>query len=127
MKRYIRTKNGKIFDTDFKSNWSLEPRFMVVDNRLIIYDLLDNSHIANHGLVVGEADRIEDLCDDFFCVAKKHNPKLKHNRWYSDDLDYILKDLEWVLDNYNVYGGILTETGFEFVAKMNYKGEFELL
>ena len=68
------------------------------------------------------ADTIEELCDEFVCVSKD-NPK-----------DYIIDDNLWgdVYPYYNpekdyLFGAIITDKGLIYVAKMNDKGELELI
>lgn len=64
MKRYIKT-NKTIFDThDIPDYWrSIEPRFVVLDDMLIVYDRSNPKLITNHGKVVDESDTLEDLID----------------------------------------------------------------
>ena len=68
--------------------------------------------------ILKQADTIEELCDEF--VLPKHKIiitrfDLKHR--------YTKKDLEGEI----IYGAIWTDKGLIYVAKMNEKGELELL
>lgn len=72
--------------------------------------------------IIKQADTIEELCDEFVCVT------------YDDDLplldtfDKIMLYATAYPDNVkSIYGAIWTEKGLIYIAKMNNKGEFELL
>ena len=74
--------------------------------------------------IVDEADTIEKLCDEFVVA-------------YEDGARIVYGDLEWAkvkakasskLGNKSIiYGAIWTSKGLIYVAKMNDKGELELL
>ena len=65
--------------------------------------------------VIKQDDTIEELCDEFIGIYKG-----RHIKSLSKDL-WILKDCEVI------YGAIWTDKGLIYVAKMNEKGELELL
>ena len=66
--------------------------------------------------VIKYADTIEELCDEFVIIDNNGKPQV-----YSPfDLKY------WKTDN-SLFGAIWTDKGLTYVAKMNDKGEFELL
>ena len=69
--------------------------------------------------ILKESDNIQDLCDCFITIPnnKKDIPRIYKN-WSSHLKDF--KDKE-------VYGAIQIDVGFRYVAKMNEKGELELL
>ena len=62
------------------------------------------------------ADTIEELCDEFVYVDEEIKQFL-----VSDDID------KYKAKQYKVFGAIWTNKGLIYVAKMNDKGEFELL
>ena len=63
--------------------------------------------------IVEEADTIEELCDEFVC---------------NEMFIYDKTDMKWFVEKGdNVYGAIWTDKGLIYVAKMNDKGELELL
>lgn len=64
---------------------------------------------------IKQADTIEELCDEFIGILNG-----RHIKSLSKDL-YILKPCE------TIYGAIWTDKGLIYVAKMNDKGELELL
>lgn len=74
--------------------------------------------------IVKEADTIEELCDEFVFIDK--NKLIEHRCW---------THLEWAIANCKrnnidistIYGAIWTDKGLIYVAKMNEKGELELL
>ena len=62
--------------------------------------------------IVNQADTIEELCDEFVC-----------DHFISNNT----KDLRDLRPNGLIYGAIWTDKGLIYVAKMNDKGELELL
>ena len=71
--------------------------------------------------VIDSADTIEELCDDFVSVWKHGFMPIGE-----------IVPLCYIKDKYNydaefIYGGIWTNKGLIYVAKLNDKGELELL
>lgn len=112
--KYIRTKNGEIHE--------------------FLEEGINNAIISTKGCVImkyaitKQADTIEELCDEFI-----HNNQLL-NPYYIDPKDTELiafrNRLEYEFKEKNhkeIYGAIWTDKGLIYVAKMNEKGEFELL
>lgn len=71
--------------------------------------------------IVAEADTIAELCDEFVIV-------------YETNDFAIYSELEWAIDKAarsswksQIYSAIWTDKGLIYVAKMNDKGELELL
>ena len=107
--KYIRTKdkiNGeRIYENDIP-----EPKNE--HEKEILQKMRDN--IGE--VIIKQADTIEELCDEFVCFENKMT---FHN-------------LETITSSYNlkhltIYGAIWTDRGLIYVAKMNDKGELELL
>ena len=77
--------------------------------------------------VVKQADNIEELCDRFVIEYKQHNKQrilktyIKVERNFLRDKMYELNHIK------NIYGAIWTDKGLIYVAKMNEKGELELI
>ena len=108
--KYIRMKNGTIktqYDT-------IRPQF-----------------------VVKRADTIEELCDEFVLYYMDLNeqsdkdtfyPYAQYERcgnvWQKDKKNIIEKTIK---GHHTLYGAIWTDKGLIYVAKMNDKGELELL
>lgn len=68
------------------------------------------------------ADTIEELCDEKVGTFKDGSkPYIYKQTSWSD----LAKD--WTQYHNNVYGAIWTDKGLKYVAKMNEKGELELL
>ena len=113
--KYIRTKDGKILKI---RNKQLRPNgvydtWYVGNNYSMLYN-------RNHDLIEKEADTIEELCDEFVYLMEsgRHICKNKHT-----EIMYCLGRDEPIA----YYGAIWTDRGLIYVAKMNDKGELELL
>ena len=104
--KYIRTKDGI-----YKSKRNpIEKDCLVIGEKengklgLIVKD------------IIKKADTIDELCDEFVVVDKEDN--CHHLTLKTELYDTI---------DYEIYGAIWTEWGLKYVAKMNDKGELELL
>ena len=71
--------------------------------------------------IIAEADTIEELCNEFIIE-------------YEDSHHIVYDEFEWAKDKalrsnkkYIIYGAIWTDKGLIYVAKMNKKGELELI
>lgn len=73
--------------------------------------------------IVKEADTIEDLCDEI--VYENYFYHQDKPALYPDGWD--IKDVAKREPNAIIYGAIWTNKGLIYVAKMNEKGELELL
>ena len=105
--KYIRTKDG-IFDKIDESLvlTSLPPKYELKKNGVFVkYEFCSTCQLA---------DTIEELCDEF--VSIKYG---EHS--------LIITDGMAVKMGYEVYGAIWTDKGLIYVARMNEKGELELL
>lgn len=127
--KYIRTQDGriiKIFDGDI-DNEICGIKFDTMGFRLQI--TMQFNCIVKED-IVKIADTIEDLCDEFVldhplfgdsCKCLYHSfEKAKNGIKKRSDNAHNLYD-------FNIYGAIWTELGLKYVAKMNDKGELELL
>lgn len=105
--KYVRTKDGIMVFTDLP------------------YDIDDSGNQSYKGMKI--ADTIEELCDRFVIEYKQHNEQhilktfLRAERNFLRDKMYELNHIK------NLYGAIWTDKGLIYVAKMNDKGELELL
>lgn len=108
--RYIRTKNGKI--VEIEKNMVMEvidglPRLVYKINTMIC--VLDSDDD-----ILKQANTIKELCDEFVMISDgKHKLDIGCHS-YSDE-------------KIQIYGAIWTDKGLIYVAKMNKKGELELL
>lgn len=117
--RYIRTKDGKIYELQETKSGE---KYLVRTNELIP---LWNTKAYE---IVKQADTIEELCDryvlhhtDIIFLNKEHTKyrfENEPNNWY---------DITETEIRVGVYGAIWTEKGLIYVAKMNKKGCLELL
>lgn len=76
-----------------------------------------------------ESDTIEELCDEYVIYAEDCKPcKYFLSQGHKEDiLANPNIDLREYLKTRSIYGAIWTAKGLIYVAKMNEKGEFELL
>ena len=105
---YIRTKDGRILDFD-KLN---EVSKLSID--------MEEEPIR-------ESDTIEELCDGFVIFDKEQpNGKLHYYKGF-ENLKKEFIDFEKDKEKVDAYGVVWTDKGLICVAKMNDKGELELI
>ena len=82
-------------------------------------------YIGDYGVilkyqVIKQSENIEELCDRFVVMDKE-----------TKEVMNIVSFLEyaklWSYCKYNIYGAVWCEWGLKYVAKMNDKGELELI
>ena len=116
--KYIRTKDGRILKV-FKDNVGLVSK----NDGLTYYkeDTIDfeTSYWLPKSEIAKQADTIEELCDAQVVVI---NDKY-HHIVYPDGLGYYYRKE----DKIEEFGAIWTDKGLIYVAKLNDKGELELL
>ena len=108
--RYVRTKDGVYSEKLTKIN----------DNKVYVRDLCcDYEEYTYAGEVINQADTIEELCDEFVDEEQYYIIKNKN----------LIKDIpnKSELKNHKIYGAIWTSKGLIYVAKLNDKGELELI
>lgn len=108
--RYIRTKDGKI--AEIKENMVVK----VSDDAIrLVYKNKPHICVLNgNDDILKQADTIKELCDEFVMISDgKHKLDIGCHS-YSDE-------------KIQIYGAIWTDKGLIYVAKMNKKGELELL
>lgn len=110
--KYIRTKDA-IFKVTSKAG-----------NIYCVTNQNNDFIIANERAVEKQAGTIEELLDCCIMTDSKRHLPVNHLTYsYYKELAELEKlDKDWV-----VYGAIWTDKGLQFVARMNSKGEFELL
>ena len=112
--KYIRTKDG-IYE---------------IKEDLGDYLVMKKGEIIYPTIIERTADTIEELCDIFVldnvipCLI--HLSKTKGYYYYYGDSDK-QSCLMPIYKEYKIYGAIWTNKGLIYVAKMNDKGELELL
>lgn len=117
--KYIRTKDGKICEKIKNST----PFTILVKWQKMTFPIDKTSNLLK------QADTIEELCDEFVVYTPCNYFPITHLNYLGLDrakeqgLEYKKNcDLES-----NIYGAIWTDKGLIYVAKMNEKGELELL
>ena len=121
--RYIRTKYGRIFEV------------LEEDKQFYYIDYPNEVGLALWGKlakdVIKEADTIEELCDEFvyeILTGEDEEPMYRDIHNARIDIKTQLKIYEDEMAGVRaIYGAIWTDKGLQFVAKMNEKGELELL
>lgn len=112
---YVRTKDW-IYDTD-----NLHYRF-IENNKVyeVGWDVEKPTFVAD---IIKQSENLEELCDEFVIDDKRNNER------YLMDYDDVIKVIYCggIYEEDVVYGAIWTSKGLQFVARMNSKGELELL
>lgn len=106
MKKYIRTKDGI-----YQVRKPALDEYLWEDSTYVY----SHEHIDNKD-IIKRADSIEELCDEFVGI--------------SDGESQMLRFVPYACAQYwngGVYGAIWTDKGLIYVAKINDKGELELL
>jgi hypothetical protein len=118
--KYIRTKDG-IYE--------------VIDKTKYSYISIYGKYIKKDD-VIEDGDTIEELCDEFVMVWNKKQFPYSTSRQYLSfggygDLKRDMREEEnfgfYLNQDYIIYGAIWTNKGLIYVAKMNNKGELELI
>ena len=98
---YIRTKDGRILDFDKLNEVS----------KLSI-DMAEEP--------IREANTIEELCDRFVVIDKETKEVM-------NIVSFLAYAKLWSYCKYNIYGAVWCEWGLKYVAKLDDKGELELI
>ncbi len=105
--KYIRTKDGRILESEINDN-----------RKSLGYELIP---------FIKEADTIEELCDCFIKIKREIGFRDFILKFGHKDLK-LLKEQIKKYPNSPVYGAIhIEDKGLIYVAKMNDKGDLELL
>jgi hypothetical protein len=120
MNKYIRTKDGRI--AEIKENMLVK---VSDDATRLVYKKEPHICVLNgNDDIIKQADTIEELCDEFV-VEYKNGERIFH------DFCHLKRNHDLYTQPYhNVvgrYGCIWTDKGLLYVAKMNDKGELELI
>ena len=111
--KYVRTKDGRIVEIPNKHKEIVYDGNVLISVEKIINGARGREIVT--GFVDRKADTIEELCDKFVRVRE-------------DMYDFIVCNyIPAQREGWDIYGAILTKEGLIYVAKMNDKGEFELL
>ena len=111
--KYVRTKDGRIVEIPNKHKEIVYDGNVIISVEKIINGVRGEAIV--NGIVDKKADTIEELCDEFVRVCE-------------DIRDFLVSDdIPTQREGWDIYGAIWTDKGLIYVAKMNDKGEFELL
>ena len=91
---------------------------------------VEEKHTFNGNKVLKFADNIEELCSNFVITNREYKVLYETSDYYYFRNFYL--DHKWQIDKgltgyCRYYGAIGTDKGLIYVAKMNEKGELELL
>jgi hypothetical protein len=117
--KYIRTKYGI-----YKLIWDIIEK----NGKKYIIEKYDGCILEEE--VLNQAETIEELCDE--CISVLENGNGSHI-WHESE--FVEEKTPYLFDNARmfkeddeiIYGAIWTDEGLIYVAKMNEKGELELL
>ena len=113
---YIRTKH-RIYQ--------VESVFLDNNGEWIGYNIVEyDMALILRSQVTREADSLEELCDEF--VVIRDTTKITQ-LIRTDDIDYLKELMESDKRIIEVKGAIWTDKGLIYVAKMNNKGNLELI
>jgi len=133
--KYIRTKNGKIYEIETKEFYGhRKGYFKNVDNNFNLYNSLSewqldckNQYCVNtpngYTTCVKQANTIEELCDYCF-VFRKSSPNPIITNFYGAEpyIECFVKKTNSNNPVIDIKGAILTDKGLIYVAKMNEEG-----
>ena len=114
---YIRTKDGRI--AEVKENMVIKRcsenvlRLVYKDNRSICV-------LSGNDDIIKQAETIEELCDRFVVMDKEKKEVISI-------VSFLAYAKLWSSCKYDIYGAVWTDKGLIYVAKMNDKGNLELI
>ena len=129
--KYIRTKDC-VYEVTKDTKGT---KFIVMGKNKTLLDY--GTFISSEADVIKEAETIEELCDEFVFVNKIGNFDKSHvirynipnHRFTEPAIEEKIEAIEAVYKDEldKIRGAIYTDKGLIYVAKMNEKGELELL
>lgn len=115
---YIRTKDG-IYEVVTAERGS-DNKLLYIISTSKTENITDWVHEAG---ILKQSETIEELCDEFVCYFEIFNRS--YYFIYKNSYDELKRDVQTI--QYSAYGAIWTSKGLIFVAKMNDKGDLELI
>ena len=123
---YIRTKDS-VYDTN-KYHYEIE-----ID---VLYEIVWDDQYTEYGVngkysrgkVIAQSENLEELCDEFLYVNKPNEDYEKFEKpliAIQNKFETMVKIAK--ITNSDLYGAIYTDKGLIYVAKLNEKGELELI
>lgn len=131
---YIRTKDGAIYDLKSKEISSIEQKDCWVN--IFYYDREKGQYLEwddNGGRsmdtiykteILNQSENLDELCDEFVMADNSNNKPYRPFIIYGKSLEELNERQSC---NESLYGCIWTSKGLIYVAKMNDKGELELI
>ena len=123
--KYIRTKDNRIYEVieEYNTTYLVKAH----KNYRNIKKAIDGTKIVYKASCTAQADTIEELCDCFIKIKREIGFRDFILKFGHKDLK-LLKEQMKKYPNSPVYGAIhIEDKGLIYVAKMNDKGELELL
>ena len=121
MSKFIRTKEGienLVYNSEFDYYVTMHTETIISKDHIGMYQT---------------ADTIEELCDEFVLYFDCEDDKIRNRYMIEDELDDVNARLD-IIRSWNeyeepkvIYGAIWTDKGLIFVAKLNDKGDLELI
>ena len=133
--KYIRTEDG-IYEVEndmeyaYKNN---KENHLLQAYKDVYEEYGKETNWTDLGEIVEIADTIEELCDEFVFITedeevnKRDSVRLKKHIFMRGGKGFSFSITERDNKEDGYYGAIWTDKGLIYVAKMNDKGEFELL
>ena len=112
---YIRTKDG-VYEVVTAERGS-DNKLLYIISTSKTENTTDWVHEAD---VISQAEKIEELCDRFVVMDKETKEVISI-------VSFLAYAKLWSSCKYDIYGAVWTDKGLIYVAKMNDKGEFELI
>ena len=112
---YIRTKDG-VYEVDENSK----------GNECFLWVKTNEANIVQCvwlNCIIKQSENLEELCDEFVVNFECFNRS--YYFIYKNSYDELKSDVQTF--NYSAYGAIWTSKGLIYVAKMNDKGDLELI
>ena len=108
--KYIRTKNNLVLKVSDKITDKYGTYYLYEDTKWFDFQ------------IDKVADTIEELCDEFVVFGDIDRPYLTRHKFINKEWNK-----QYFIGGKKLYGAIWTDEGLIYVAKMNEKGELELL
>ena len=122
--KYIRTKD-KVYEveSDIEYVYKNDEECHLLQAYKDVYEEYgEETNWTDLGEIIKQADTIEELCDEFVLFDYDREIRPSIFRFPIPLQKYVV-----IHKDYEIYAAIWTEWGLKYVAKMNEKGELELL
>ena len=122
---YIRTKDG-VYEVSHYNAYATHKR-----KGETLLEGYKTAYIKNEN-IIAQSENLEELCDGFYIEESEDDTFIKEYSYEGDEFDsfkqdYLYAKKHWLYPPQNAYGFIKTSKGLIYVAKMDDKGELELI